>query len=57
MAEAYTLSEAADEGHCYLPQPNLIADAANILDAPAELITRRPGELAAAEGVVREAVP
>src|SRR6266567_3511017 len=23
---AYTLSEAADDGHCYLPAPNLIAD-------------------------------
>ena len=28
---AYTLSEAADDGHCYLPAPNLIADAAKIL--------------------------
>ena len=28
---AYTLSEAADEGHCYLPAPNLMTDAAKIL--------------------------
>jgi exodeoxyribonuclease V alpha subunit len=54
---AYTLSEAADDGHCYLPEPNLIADAAKILDVPAELITPCLDELAAAEGVVREAVP
>src|SRR5271169_4990387 len=54
---AYTLSEAADDGHCYLPAPNLIADAAKILDVPAELITPCLDELAAAEGVVREAVP
>ena len=54
---AYTLSEAADDGHCYLPAPNLIADAAKILDVPPELITPGLDELAAAEGVVREAVP
>ena len=54
---AYTLSEAADEGHCYLPAPNLIADAAKILEVPAEMITPCLDELAAAEGVVREEVP
>ncbi|GAA0725325.1 ATP-dependent RecD-like DNA helicase [Dactylosporangium roseum] len=53
----YTLSEAADGGHCFLPEPNLVADAAEILGVPVELV--RPGldALAAAEGVVREAVP
>ena len=40
---AYTLSEAADDGHCYLPAPNLVADAAKILDVPADLITPLPG--------------
>jgi exodeoxyribonuclease V alpha subunit len=54
---AYTLSEAADDGHCYLPAPNLTADAAKILDVPLELIAPCLDELAAAEGVVREAVP
>ncbi len=54
---AYTLSEAADDGHCYLPEPNLVADAAKILDVPAELITPGLDELAAAEGAVRESVP
>ena len=54
---AYTLSEAADDGHCYPPAPNLIADAATILDVPAGLITPCLDELAAAEGVVREEVP
>ena len=53
----YTLSEAADEGHCYLPAPNLVADAAKILEVPAELITPCLDELAAAEGVIREYVP
>ena len=54
---AYTLSEAADDGHCYLPAPNLVADAAKILEVPAELITPCLDELAAAEGVIREEVP
>jgi exodeoxyribonuclease V alpha subunit len=54
---AYTLSEAADDGHCYLPEPNLVADAAKILEVPADLITPCLDELAAAEGVVREEVP
>jgi exodeoxyribonuclease V alpha subunit len=54
---AYTLSEAADDGHCYLPAPNLIADAAKILDVPAEMIGPCLDELAAVEGVVREALP
>src|ERR1700758_3065962 len=53
----YTLSEAADEGHCYLPAPNLVGDAAKILEVPAELIGPCLDELAAAEGVVRETVP
>jgi exodeoxyribonuclease V alpha subunit len=54
---AYTLSEATDDGHCYLPEPNLIADAAKILKVPAELVGPCLDELAAAEGVVREEVP
>src|SRR5947208_7424086 len=53
----YTLSEGADTGHCYLPEPNLIADAAEILTVPADLVRTCLDELAAAEGVVREAVP
>ena len=54
---AYTLSEAADNGHCYLPAPNLTGDAAKILDIPAELIIPCLDELAAIEGVIRETVP
>src|SRR5205823_11170983 len=54
---AYTLSEAADDGHCYLPAPNLIADAAKILDVRADQLAPCLNELAAAEGVVREEVP
>ena len=54
---AYTLSEAADDGHCYLPAPNLVAEAAKILQVPAEMIGPCLGELAAAGGVVREELP
>ncbi|MEV4108349.1 ATP-dependent RecD-like DNA helicase [Nonomuraea sp. NPDC049695] len=53
----YTLSQAADDGHCYLPAPNLVADAVKILEVPAELVTACLEELVAAEGVVREPVP
>src|SRR6266511_2613372 len=53
----YTLSEAADNGHCYLPEPNLLADAAQILQVPADLVRTCLDELAGSEGVVREPVP
>jgi exodeoxyribonuclease V alpha subunit len=53
----HTLSEAADDGHCFLPAPNLIADAAKILDVGRDLVGPCLDELAAAEGVVRETVP
>jgi exodeoxyribonuclease V alpha subunit len=53
----YTLSQAADDGHCYLPEPNLIREAAKILGVGAELIGPCLDELAATEGVVREPVP
>ena len=39
----YTLSEAADNGHCYLPEPNLLTDAAQILGVPADLVRDLPG--------------
>jgi exodeoxyribonuclease V alpha subunit len=53
----YTLSEAADGGHCYLPEPNLVADAAQVLDVKAELVRECLAELVSEQGVVREAVP
>ncbi|MGV9600990.1 SF1B family DNA helicase RecD2 [Streptosporangium sandarakinum] len=53
----YTLSQAADDGHCYLPAPNLIADAVKILSVPAELTGACLEELITEEGVVREEVP
>jgi exodeoxyribonuclease V alpha subunit len=53
----YTLSEATDDGHCFLPAANLITDAARILDVGRELITPCLEELVGEEGVVREEVP
>jgi exodeoxyribonuclease V alpha subunit len=52
----YTLSQAADNGHCYLPQPNLITDATKILEVDRELIGPCLDELVAVDGVVRENV-
>ncbi|MGA8117328.1 MAG: ATP-dependent RecD-like DNA helicase, partial [Actinocatenispora sp.] len=53
----YTLSEAADDGHCFLPEPRLVVAARKILDVDAVLIRDCLAELAAEEGVVREEVP
>ncbi len=53
----YTLSQAADNGHCYLPEPDLIRDAAKILEIDQQWIDPCLDELAAEEGVVREPVP
>ncbi|MFI0445722.1 AAA family ATPase [Actinomadura sp. 6N118] len=52
----YTLSEAADDGHCFLPEPNLITDAEQILTVPRTLITPALDTLAAEGGVIRERV-
>jgi exodeoxyribonuclease V alpha subunit len=53
---AYTLSEAADDGHCYLPAADLVTEAAKILGVSRELIGPCLEDLAAAEGVIRENV-
>jgi len=53
----YTLSQAADNGHCYLPEPDLVRDAATILEVGPERISPCLDELVAEEGVVREPVP
>src|SRR6201996_594269 len=54
---AYTLSEAADDGHCYLPQHVLIAEATKILGVPADLISPLIPDLAVEELAVREEIP
>src|SRR5213079_773429 len=53
----YTLSEATDDGHCYLPQPRLVTDAAKILGVPTDLIATCLDQLVEEEGVVRDPLP
>ena len=53
----YTLSQATDNGHCYLPADQLVADAVKILDVPAELAVSCLDDLVGEEGVVRELLP
>ena len=53
----YTLSEAADNGHCYLPEPDLVREATKILQVDHELIGPCLDELVSEEGVVREQLP
>ncbi|MGP3922937.1 SF1B family DNA helicase RecD2 [Streptomyces sp. 8N616] len=54
----YALSQSADQGHCYLPEEQLIADAVKLLQVDTGLVIDCLGELAADdEGVVRETVP
>ncbi len=52
----HTLSEAADDGHCFLPVPNLLTEAAKILDVGREMIGPCLDDLVAEEGVIREDV-
>ncbi|MET8182728.1 ATP-dependent RecD-like DNA helicase [Streptomyces sp. NPDC005336] len=54
----YALSQSTDNGHCYLPEEQLIADAVKLLQVDTGLVIDCLGELAAdEEGVVREQVP
>jgi len=53
----YTLSEAAGDGHCFLPESSLVAEATKILGVGREMVIPCLDELAAAEGVIRETVP
>jgi exodeoxyribonuclease V alpha subunit len=50
----FTLSEASDEGHCYLPQEELLRQAAEILGVEAALVTACLEELVREGGLVRE---
>ncbi|MEU9121842.1 ATP-dependent RecD-like DNA helicase [Streptomyces sp. NPDC048506] len=54
----YALSQSTDQGHCFLPEEQLIADAVKLLQVETGLVIDCLGELAAdPEGVVREKVP
>jgi exodeoxyribonuclease V alpha subunit len=53
----FTVSEATSDGHCFLPEQELIAEAVKILQVDAGLVIDCLAELVAEEGVVREPVP
>ncbi|MFH9548897.1 ATP-dependent RecD-like DNA helicase [Streptomyces sp. NPDC051445] len=59
----YALSQATDQGHCYLPEERLIADAVKLLQVDTGLVIECLAELATPPqegedpGVVREKVP
>jgi exodeoxyribonuclease V alpha subunit len=53
----YALSQATDNGNCFLPQERLIADSVKLLQVDTGLVIDCLGELVDAEGVVREDVP
>ncbi|MGW0120235.1 SF1B family DNA helicase RecD2 [Streptomyces sp. NPDC003327] len=54
----YALSQSTDQGHCFLPEERLIADAVKLLQVDTGLVIECLAELAAdPEGVVREVVP
>ncbi|MCF3177696.1 ATP-dependent RecD-like DNA helicase [Streptomyces sioyaensis] len=54
----YALSQSTDQGHCFLPEEQLITDAVKLLGVDTGLVIDCLGELAAdPEGVVREKVP
>jgi exodeoxyribonuclease V alpha subunit len=59
----YALSQSSDQGHCYLPEERLIADAVKLLQVDTGLVIECLAELAAPApdgedpGVVREKVP
>jgi exodeoxyribonuclease V alpha subunit len=53
----FTLSEATGNGHCFLPEQELVAEAIKILQVDTGLVIDCLAELVAEEGVVREELP
>jgi exodeoxyribonuclease V alpha subunit len=53
----FTLSQASELGHCYLPEPELVARASEILGVRPELAQSCLDELVREQGVVRDPVP
>jgi exodeoxyribonuclease V alpha subunit len=53
----FALSEASDDGHCYLPETELVERATGLLGVDAGLAGRCLEELVAEEGVVAEPLP
>src|SRR5205807_10169956 len=53
----FTLSEAVNNGDCYLPEQELIGNSVRILQVDAGLVIDCLAELVVEEGVVREELP
>src|SRR4029453_11527712 len=53
----FALSQATEDGHCYLPEPELVAAATELLGVDTGLAERCLEELVAGEGVVAEPLP
>jgi exodeoxyribonuclease V alpha subunit len=53
----FALSQASEGGHCYLPEAELVARAAELLGVEAALTRRCLEELVAEEGVIAEPLP
>ncbi|MFJ2115355.1 MULTISPECIES: ATP-dependent RecD-like DNA helicase [unclassified Streptomyces] len=54
----YALSQSTDQGHCFLPEEQLISDAVKLLQVDTGLVIECLAELAGdPEGVVKERVP
>jgi exodeoxyribonuclease V alpha subunit len=53
----FALSEASDDGHCYLPETELITRATGLLGVDGGLANRCLEELVGEEGVVTEPLP
>jgi exodeoxyribonuclease V alpha subunit len=53
----FALSQATEDGHCYLPETELVAAATELLGVEAELAERCLEELIAEVGVVAEPLP
>jgi exodeoxyribonuclease V alpha subunit len=53
----FALSEASEDGHCYLPETELVTKATGLLGVEVELAGRCLEELVVEEGVVAEPLP
>lgn len=53
----FTLSESTGDGHCYLPEEQLIAQAVKILSVDSSLVIDCVTELVETEGIAAETVP
>jgi len=51
---AHALSQLADEGHVYAPEPELVSEATKLLEVPPNLVSKAIGTLDAEEVVRRE---